>query len=437
MRPLKSLTFESIIALLKKAAGEMPDKRDRNRVVWKLTDTVISAFAMFFFQHPSLLKYQRNMKNKHGLSNLQRMFGIADVPSDTQMREILDGVPIEPLRRVLPETFERMRRIGWTERYTTEVNGEKVYTVALDGSEYFHSTKIECPGCLRRKSHDGETQYSHMVVAATAVKAGSHAVLPMDVEQVRNEDGMEKQDCELNAAKRLASRLREEHRQMKICLVGDDLYGHEPFIEQIRESRLGFVFVGKPSSHKEMFQWIEDWDRLGECEKGEWQEGPAAKRRFYQYRIARQVPVNEGGRVTVNYVELWEHNKEGQQIYHNSWITDYEVNGGNVATICAIGRSRWKIENEHFNVHKNHGYELEHNYGHGNQTLSMVFYLLNLLAFLAHQVLDCGDRLYQQCLAGDSRRGLWGDLRTLVCYLEFESWEAMLRYNLSCRSSGP
>ncbi|MCW5969786.1 MAG: hypothetical protein KIT57_14865 [Blastocatellales bacterium] len=60
----------------------------------------------------------------------------------------------------------------------------------------------------------------------------------------------------------------------------------------------------------------------------------------------------------------------------------------NAAQIIGIGRSRWKIENEQFNVHKNHGYELEHNYGHGRQTLSMVFYLLNLLAFLAHKVLE-------------------------------------------------
>ena len=82
----------------------------------------------------------------------------------------------------------------------------------------------------------------------------------------------------------------------------------------------------------------------------------------------------------------------GQQLYHNAWCTDLEVTADNVAVVVRIGRSRWKIENEHFNVHKNHGYELEHNYGHGQQTLSMVFYLLNLLAFIAHMILDRGDR---------------------------------------------
>ena len=74
-----------------------------------------------------------------------------------------------------------------------------------------------------------------------------------------------------------------------------------------------------------------------------------------------------------------------------------EVSADNVAEIAGIGRSRWKIENEQCNVQKNHGYELTHNYGHGQQKLSMVFYLLNLLAFLAHMILDRGDRLYQRC----------------------------------------
>jgi hypothetical protein len=108
-----------------------------------------------------------------------------------------------------------------------------------------------------------------------------------------------------------------------------------------------------------------------------------------------------------------------------------------VATIIGIGRSRWKIENEQFNVHKNHGYELEHNYGHGQQTLSMVFYLLNLLAFLAHKVLEFGDRLYQQCRAGESRRGLWTMLRSAFYLVEVESWAGLLLNHLSDEARSP
>jgi hypothetical protein len=37
---------------------------------------------------------------------------------------------------------------------------------------------------------------------------------------------------------------------------------------------------------------------------------------------------------------------------------------------------------------KNHGYHLEHNFGHGKQHLAQVFVLLNLLAFAFHTVCD-------------------------------------------------
>lgn len=437
MRPLKSLTFDAFRDLLAGVFKRIPDKRDPSRISWEMPAVLMSAFAMFFFQHPNLLEYQRRMKKKHGRSNLERVFEVEDIPSDTQMREILDGAPTEPLRQVLPEVFERMRRVGWTGRFVTEVSGERYYTIALDGSEYFHSTRINCPSCLRRESKDGETHYSHVVVGATLVRAGSHEILPMDAEEVRNEDGREKQDCEINAGKRLVKRLREEHRQLKVCVTGDDLYAHEPFIEELRRLRMNFVLTSKPGSHEELFDWVEDLDRIGECIKGKWEEGPACKRRYFEYRIASQVPIKQDGEVTVNFIEVWEKNKEGRCVYHNSWVTDFEVTGENAAQIIGIGRSRWKIENEQFNVHKNHGYELEHNYGHGQQTLSMVFYLLNLLAFLAHKVLEFGDRLYGQCRQGESRRGLWTLLRSAFYYVAVESWEGLLLYHLSDESGSP
>ena len=174
------------------------------------------------------------------------------------------------------------------------------------------------------------------------------------------------------------------------------------------------MLVCKPTSHPELYAWVEDIERLGAGEQGQWHEGPGCRRRFYTYRIARSGPLTASRRLWGTLVEVWEYDRAGKQRYHHAWFTDLEVTADNVASIVRIGRSRWKIENEHFNVHKNQGYELEHNYGHGQQTLSMVFSLLNLLAFIAHVILERGDRLYQRCLATTSRRELWHTLRTAM-----------------------
>jgi hypothetical protein len=437
MRPLTQLTFAAFRDLLATTFAAIADQRDPRRITWELPTVLMSAFAMLFFQHPSLLEYQRRMQQRTGRSNLERIFQVAEIPSDTQMREILDGVPTEPLRRVLPQTFAQMRRVGWTTRFVTEVGGQKYYPTVLDGSEYFHSTQIHCPSCLHQRQANGETHYSHVVVGATVTRAGSHEILPLDAEGVRNGDGQETQDCELTAAKRLVKRLRAEHRQLAMCIVGDDLYGHEPLIAELEALRMRFVLVAKPTSHLALFAQLAEREQRGECLRGTWEEGTGRHRRAFEYRRATDVPLTQSGAVRVNFLEVWERRPDGTVGYHNSWVTDFAVTPQTVAPIAGIGRSRWKIENEQFNVQKNHGYELEHNYGHGQQTLSMVFYLLNLLAFLAHKLLEFGDRLYQQCRTGESRRGLWTLFRSAFYLLAFDTWDALLRYHLRETVAGP
>jgi hypothetical protein len=441
MRPLQSLTLEAMIDLLSTTFGHIPDTRCSDRVTYSLHDTLMSGFAMMFFQHASLLEFQRKMQQRRGRCNLETLFGVHEVPSDTQMRAILDGVPPALLRPLLPAVFAKVRRAGWAPEWQSPVpsgfhQGE-YYSAMLDGSDYFHSTAIQCPGCLQRTDAQGEVHWRHTVVSATLVKAGSHRVLPLDVEEVRNSDGQHKQDCEVNAAKRLIRRLRQAHPQLPLIIGGDDLYCHEPFIAQLRDLRLHHIVVCQPTSHLELYAWVEDMERLGGCDKGQWHEGPACRRRFYTYRIARSVPLTAARRLWGTLVEVWEHDRMGKQLYHNAWFTDLEVRADNVAAIVRIGRSRWKIENEQFNVQKNHGYELEHNYGHGQHTLSMVFYLLNLLAFMAHMILERGDRLYQRCLATTSRRELRHTLRTTMRMILVANWTEFLLLYLDEAGSSP
>ena len=430
MRPLQSLTLEAMIDLLSTTFRQVPDPRRPDRVDYSVHDTLLSGFAMMFFQHPSLLEFQRKMQQRRGRGNLETIFGVTEVPSDTQMRQILDGVPTELLRLLLPALFEKIRRAGWAQEFTSSVpSGEHhgiYYTLMLDGTDYFHSTRVECPSCLQRTDGNGTMHFHHTVVSATLVKAGSHRVLPLDVEEVCNSDGKDKQDCEINAAKRLIPRLRQEHPQMPLIIGGDDLYAHEPFIAQLRAYRLHHILVCKPGSPPALYAWVDDLVRLGACEQGQWHEGPTCRRRFFEYRIARSVPLTATRRVWGTFVEVWERDRRGTLLYHNAWITDLEVDADNVAPLIWIGRSRWKIENEQFNVQKNHGYELEHNYGHGQQTLSMVFYLLNVLAFVAHGILERGDRLSQRCLATTSRRELWNTLRTAMAMILVTSWAQFL-----------
>jgi len=429
MRQPLHLTFEAVVALLARSFEKLPDRRDPALVKYSMRDSTLSAFAMFFFQHPSMLQFQHKLKQRHSRCNLETVFGVKDIPSDTQLRDILDGAPAEPLRRLLAVIFNRFRRSGWAcEFRTSEALGKRFYPVAIDGTDYFASSEINCSSCLRRSSSDGQISYRHSMLSATLIKPRSHQILPIDAEPIRNTDGEQKQDCEINAGKRLSERLRREHARLDLLIVADAMFAHEPMIEHLQAKRMPFLLSVKPGSHAETFAWVDDLERLGDwIERGSWTEGPAARRRYFDYRVCRQVPLSQARKLWVTFIEVWERDKAGKPIYHSSWVTDLEVDSGNVAEIIWVGRGRWKIENENFNTHKNGGYELEHNYGHGKQGLSVLFYYLNLLAFVSHKILERSDGRYKKLREKWTLRDLWQGLR--YCFHRFlvESWRELLK----------
>ena len=95
------------------------------------------------------------------------------------------------------------------------------------------------------------------------------------------------------------------------------------------------------------------------------------------------------------------------------------------------GRARWKSENETCTTLKNQGDNFEHNYGHGEQHLSVVFAILMMLAFLVDQTQQLCCALFQAVWAKlGSKRMLWERMRALFYDYAFESmcqlFEALL-----------
>ena len=105
-----------------------------------------------------------------------------------------------------------------------------------------------------------------------------------------------------------------------------------------------------------------------------------------------------------------------------------DVTPENIEEIIAIGRSRWKIENETFNTLKNQGYNFEHNYGHGNKNLSTVFAMLMFLAFFVDQAQQLICPLFQQArIANSTKYKLWASLQTIFLFVEnIPDWNTLM-----------
>lgn len=104
------------------------------------------------------------------------------------------------------------------------------------------------------------------------------------------------------------------------------------------------------------------------------------------------------------------------QVQHCSWVTDLRVSTRNVYNLMRGGRARWKSAHETCNTLKNQGDNFEHNDGHGEQNLSVVFAGLMMLAFLVDHTQQRCCALFRAVWAKlGSKRLLWERMRA-VCY---------------------
>jgi hypothetical protein len=422
MHTKKHLSFSALRKMLSRRFLEIPDFRQEAKVEHVVHDVLMSGFAMMFYQDRSLLQFQQRLEEAIHKNNLQTLFRVESIPKESQMRGVIDEVESRQLEPLFEDFFRPLQRGKHLEGY--RVLGD-YYLISMDGSGYFSSDKIHCRGCLKKETKKGKIWYEHEIVQAALMHPGKRQVLPLAPEEVKNTDGRDKQDCEIEAGKRLAKKIRRSHGKLKIIIVGDSLYSKQPFMEELAEEGMRYVLVVKEDDHKLLMEWVSEQRQLKEVSRLEVKD---KRGRLHIYEWINEVPLN-GNKNTlwVNYVEYWLVDG-GEVTYHNSWVTDFGVGEGNVGELVRIGRCRWKIENETFNTLKNQGYHIEHNFGHGEKHLSINFFLLNLLAFFMHQIFELTDLLYQECRrAFGSRRNLWDHLRSSIHLLIFPDWETLLR----------
>ena len=307
--------------------------------------------------------------------------------------------------------------------------------IALDGTEHHCSRKIHCPQCSHRRRSDGGVEYFHSVLGASIVAPGHAQVLPLPPEFIVSQDGAEKQDCERNAAKRWLARNGPRVAHLRPVYLGDDLFACQPIAEAMKAVGGSFILTCKPASHQTIAEYVSGAE-LSEHRQSVVQRG---KRSTYTYRWLADVPLRDSDdALRVTWVSVEIRNAKGKLTYSNSFVTDLTVTAETVADIVACGRARWKIENETFNVLKNNGYHLEHNFGHGKKTLANVFVTLNLLAFAFHTVAQlCVQAWRDAMIARGARYCFFEHLRTITAYIVFNDWDHLLNAIIDPKAQPP
>jgi len=432
--------FDQLINRIHQRLAGFHDRRTGKNKKYTMENIGLSAFAVFYTQCPSFLAAQKAMKENKGQNNAQTLFQIDEIPCDNHIRDTLDEVAPEELYPLYDEIFESLRQQQVLTAFQT-LGGTT--PIALDGTWYFSSENLHCDQCSMIEHTSGPITYYHSAITPVIVAPGQKHAIALRPEFIVPQDGHDKQDCETAAAKRWLD--KEAARYLaglnhNVTYLGDDLYAHQPFCRRVLLQRSHFIFTCKPDSHTHLYQWIgllEDGRdvrtvtmRVKDA-KGHWEQ--------HTYRYANGVPLVEGeGALTVNWCEVTITGKHRKNPYHNAWVTDWKIDEDNVAGVVATGRCRWKIENENNNTLKTKGYHLEHNFGHGKKHLSSLLATLNMLALLTHTFLAYCDDAYRLIRATlPTRKTFFDDVRALLRYHCFPSWEAMMDFMMRGLEIGP
>ncbi len=203
----------------------------------------------------------------------------------------------------------------------------------------------------------------------------------------------EKQDCELNAFRRLASRLKDAFPNLGICILGDALYACRPVAEVCRGCGWDYVLTFKEGSAPSVYAQVHeamaksdnsyamlrrDGDGAERCVgRGEWVDATEA-----QLERGSDDPL-PGWVVTV------EQRHPSVEGCRGEFLTSLPVDDGARAELVASwGRRRRNVENG-FHAEKHGGFGLEHTFCNDDRASHNVHVVMEI-AYALWQVFDTG-----------------------------------------------
>lgn len=391
---MQEIKFQKLFQALNASTDNFIDTRDIKKTQYSSESILASAFAIFFTQSESFLNYNRRiLEETQHKTNLELVFGVSQIPSDNQVRYFLDNQKAEFLEPVFTECYELAKKTGLLSDYLGLYN--KTY-IAIDGTQYFCSKKISCEKCLQTHHSNGETSFHHRMLTPVVVNPNMSYVISLMPEFIRNENKeYNKQDCEISAAKRWLLKNKDFLKEENTVILGDDLYSRQPFCKLVVENGLDYIFTCKELSHKSMYSTINAFSKFLTTVTCEMQV--KNKKQIGRFEFINNIKMNDNDdALETNFVKVYIEDSKGKKVYSGAFITSLRITKENVSQIVSHARSRWKVENENNNVLKRHGYNLEHNFGHGKENLSDFLATLNIIAFLFHTLLDLKNISYQK-----------------------------------------
>lgn len=359
--------------LIKKIDG-LTDLRNQAYVKYKMKVIFIVRLMALMCEIKSMQGLTREFNTEETIKNIAQICGLEleEIPHCDTINDVFEQVRPEEIEKIIKYMITKLIRSKMLERYKIR---DKYYHIVVDGTGLATSRKKYNKNCLVKNKTDKNgneyQEYSTYVLEAKLVVGDM--VFSIGSEFVENEDeSVPKQDCEIKAFKRLAKKIKKEYPRLKIIIGADALYASKSIIDICKENGWKYIIRFKegaiPTLYKEFKTVVE---RENESKKP-------------NYEYVTNLDYKEE---KVNIIKHIDVDRNTEYVY----ITDLPVTNKNIEVTINIGRKRWKIENEGFNIQKNGTFDIGHLYSK-NSTAIKVHYLLIQIAHIIRQMLEKGSK---------------------------------------------
>lgn len=128
----KYVSASALLGQARRAFEKIPDPRRYGQKI-ALPDILMSGLAVFGLKYPSLLKFDEQRNEPRIRANLKTLYGVEQVPCDTQLRSVADRVDPAELRAPFIEINQRLYKNNFFEEFRY-LGG---FLVSIDGTGQF------------------------------------------------------------------------------------------------------------------------------------------------------------------------------------------------------------------------------------------------------------------------------------------------------------
>lgn len=357
--------------LIEKFEG-LTDLRHQSYVTYKMKVIFMVRLLALMCEIKSMHGLTREFNTEEAIKNIAQICGLElnEIPHCDTINDVFKNVDVKEIEKIRKYMIVKMIRNKMLDKY--KIRGQ-YYHVIVDGTGLATSKKKYNKNCLVKNKTDKNgneyQEYSTYVLEAKLVIGDM--VFSIGSEFVENEDeNVDKQDCEIKAFKRLAEKIKKEYPRLRIIISGDALYASKPVIDICKEKGWKYIIRFKEGSIPTLYREFKTIVKTDN----------ESSKKNYEYVTGIDYQENK-----INIIKYVEGKKNTEFVY----ITDLNITDKNIEETIYIGRKRWKIENEGFNIQKNRTFDIGHLYSK-DSTAIKVHYLMIQIAHIIRQLLENG-----------------------------------------------